>query len=119
MRNIFLFFVLFFFATVAHAETYVFQGSWKTTANRKLDGTMTCDVIRTAKDKWTGKFYGVWQGVEFSYDVKFSGPPNELKGKATIDGASYDWTGSIDKEKFKGTYTGSRYTGSFDLTRKK
>lgn len=118
MRTILMLFVLLF-ASVANAETYVFEGPWKTTANRKLDGTMTCDVVRTGKEAWTGKFHGVWQGVDFSYTVKFTGPPEKLQGKATIDGASYDWTGNINTKKFTGSFTGSRYTGNFDLGRKK
>ena len=68
--------------------------------------------------QWRGHFYGVWQGVQFSYTVKFSGPPEKLQGTAVIDGADYEWTGSMSKEApgwFKGSFGGSRYIGSFNL----
>jgi hypothetical protein len=97
-----------------------YVGSWKTT-NRKLDGPMTCAVKDLREDKWQGRFYGVWQGVPFDYTVAFTGPPSSLRGTATIDGASYTWTGTITSEKpgvFKGTFGGSRYVGSFELKEK-
>ena len=98
----------------------VYEGVWRTT-NRKLDGTMTCIVKELGNEKWQGRFYGVWQGTAFDYSVNFTGPPSKLRGSAVIDGASYEWTGEISPESrtFAGKFGGSRYTGDFDLKRKK
>jgi hypothetical protein len=92
----------------------VYEGTWVTT-NRQLDGTMTCDVTDLGGGRWKGHFHGVWHGREFSYKVEFSGPPGRLKGRAKIDGASYEWTGSMTKGRLKGEFTGDRYLGSFNL----
>ena len=103
----------------ASAADRVYQGVWHTT-NRKLDGTMTCVVSDFGDEKWKGRFYGVWQGVPFDYTVNFAGPPSELRGTATIDGAHYDWHGSLSDDsasRFTGKFGGTRYTGYFDLTR--
>jgi hypothetical protein len=110
----------------ASAEQLVFEGPWHTT-NRNLDGVMTCVVTPVADGQWQGRFYGVWQGVNFDYTVAFSGPPSSLRGTANIDGADYMWTGDITTSdvglqtpaRFKGTFGGSRYTGYFDLKEKK
>lgn len=110
--------VLCLFGTVALAGEYKFEGPWKTT-NRRLDGVQTCIVTWDGKESWSGRFYGIWQGVDFDYTVKFQGPPHALKGTAVIDGARYSWTGTIDREKFVGSFTGDRYTGSFNMARKK
>lgn len=101
----------------ASRKELVYEGTWKTT-NRRLDGRMTCIVTETGDKRWAGHFYGVWQGVEFSYNVNFSGPPDKLTGTAVIDGADYTWTGEISRDnpgRFQGTFDGSRYRGSFDL----
>ncbi len=98
-------------------DKYTFEGPWKTT-NRRLDGIQTATIYSPDKEQWVGKFYGTWQGVSYSYDVKFTGPPNKLKGVATIDGAHYDWTGTIDTEKLVGKFGGDRYVGSFNMKRK-
>ncbi len=105
---------------VMGAEDGLYEGVWHTT-NRKLDGTMTCAVKNLGEEKWTGRFYGVWQGVPFDYTVQFSGKPDKLTGKATIDGADYTWSGDMgteDGERFKGSFGGNRYSGYFDLKRK-
>ena len=111
-------------ATVVSAEDYVFEGPWHTT-NRKLDGIMTCEVQDLGDEKWQGRFHGVWQGVPFDYTVNFEGPPTKLRGTAQIDGADYQWTGSMGREataespaRFKGSFGGTRYTGYFDLKEK-
>jgi hypothetical protein len=91
-----------------------YQGTWVTT-NMPLNGTMQCDVTDEGKGNWKGKFYGVWRGKSFEYTVQFNGEPSKLSGKAVIDRAKYDWTGQISENQFKGSYTGNRYTGSFDL----
>jgi len=106
-------------SAVAVAEDAVYEGNWNTT-NRKLDGTMTCAVKDLGDSKWSGRFYGVWQGVPFDYTVPFSGPPDKLQGKATIDGADYIWSGSFnpDEGRFKGQFGGNRYNGYFDLAKK-
>src|SRR6187397_1399979 len=105
--------------SVIVADDALYEGPWHTT-NRKLDGTMTCAVKDLGDNKWTGRFYGVWQGVPFDYTVPFSGPPDKLQGKATIDGADYIWSGSFNHEegRFKGNFGGNRYSGYFDLARK-
>ena len=78
---------------------------------------MNCTVTRKGHEQWTGRFWGVWQGVDFDYDVEFDGPLDNLKGKpCTIDGARYQWDGSIVGGVFNAEFTGSRYTGSFVLT---
>ncbi len=102
------------------AEEMVFAGPWHTT-NRKLDGVMTCTVTRLDQDQWRGRFVGIWQGVPFDYTVAFEGPPDQLQGTATIDGANYHWTGALDRRtpgRFTGTFGGSRYEGYFDLKEK-
>jgi len=101
------------------ADQRVFEGTWHTT-NRKLDGPLTCVVTDASEGNWKGRFYGVWQGVSFDYTVPFTGSRGELHGTATIDGASYSWTGHIDETPgiFKGTFTGNRYNGYFDLKQK-
>jgi hypothetical protein len=104
-------------STAASEEMAPFEGLWRTT-NRKLDGTMTCVVTEIGNEKWRGRFYGVWQGVAFDYSVTFTGRASNLRGTATIDGAHYTWTGQMSSEtprSFKGSFSGSRYTGYFDL----
>ena len=113
--------VLLTFGTCwASAQEGVYVGTWNTT-NRKLDGPMTCVVKDLGDEKWQGHFYGVWQGVPFDYTVPFTGQSSDLRGTATIDGASYAWTGSITRGTpavFKASFGGSRYLGSFDLKEK-
>ena len=99
------------------AADSVYVGPWRTT-NRKLDGQMTCAVRQLEDNKWLGRFYGMWQGVPFDYTVPFEGEPSNLRGTATIGGAQYTWTGSIESGVFKGAFGGTRYTGSFDLNEK-
>jgi hypothetical protein len=102
--------------TKCDASGYIYRGTW-TTVNRPLDGEMTCVVTPTAKHAWQGRFFGVWQGVEFDYTVDFTGPPKALQGSAMIDGASYEWRAWITREAMKANFSGSRYEGSFDLKR--
>src|SRR6185369_491920 len=99
--------------TYASAADKIYHGEWKTT-NRKLDGEMTCIVTEIAKEKWEGRFYGIWQGVDFDYTVPFTGPLTKLHGKTTIDGAAYEWKARIDGDRFRANFGGDRYTGSFD-----
>jgi hypothetical protein len=106
--------------SVATAEEYVFEGPWNTT-NRKLDGVMTCQVTRLGEDQWQGRFYGVWFGESFDYTVPFSGPTDNLQGKARIGGANYTWRGLISDESprvFKANFGGNRYEGYFNLKEK-
>jgi len=105
--------------STAAAEDGQYEGVWHTT-NRKLDGTMTCAVKDLGDNKWSGRFYGQWQGTPFDYTVAFAGPADKLQGKATIDGADYLWSGSFggDEQHFKGQFGGNRYSGYFDLTKK-
>lgn len=104
----------------AHARETTYEGTWRTT-NRRLNGRMTCIVRELDDDRWNGHFYGIWQGVSFSYRVDFRGPPDKLSGKAQIDGADYVWTGSIKPgtpAAFHGSFDGSRYRGDFQLAQK-
>ena len=99
------------------ADTVTYEGPWHT-INRKLDGTMTCIVTRLDGERWQGRFYGTWQGVNFDHTVPFTGPPDDLHGAANIDGADYQWTGKIasgSPATFKGNFGGTRYNGYFDL----
>lgn len=91
-----------------------YEGTWVTT-NIPLNGTMKCDVSDLGDGKWKGKFYGVWHGRNFNYTIDWTGEASNLTGTARIDGANYKWTGQINANQFKGTYTGNRYSGSFDL----
>jgi hypothetical protein len=112
--------LLLLFGSSVMADDLIYEGTWVTT-NRKLDGTMTCVATDLGKEKWKGRFYGEWQGSKFSYNVEWTGPPEKLTGKARIDGADYDWTGSITPSspgEFKGTFTGTRYKGYFNLKQK-
>ena len=104
----------------AAGKERVYEGTWVTT-NRKLDGPITCVVTDLGDNRWQGHFHGTWEGVRFSYHVDFSGPPDKLRGQATIDGAAYEWTGEMSKGTpgwFKGKFTGTRYDGSFSLKQK-
>jgi hypothetical protein len=118
-----------------------YSGAWVTTKNKKLDGTANCDVKQISKDRWQGKFWGVWQHVPFDYTVEFA--PDKTKnvtgergghdapnikltanatettvaGAATIDGAHYDWTGTLTPKEFNIQFTGSRYEGHMELVR--
>lgn len=110
-----------FACTAGADEGDIYEGTWNTT-NRKLDGTMTCVVAELGKEKWQGRFYGVWQGVAFDYTVAFAGSPDELRGTAQIDGADYTWKGRITKGEtgsFVGNFGGNRYGGYFDLKKKR
>src|SRR5437762_5540525 len=117
MRNILIGFLLLAGSAPARADDQVFEGTWVTT-NRRLDGPMTCVVTDLGDNKWQGHFYGSWQGVNFSYKVDFSGPPEKLRGRAVIDGADYEWTGEIVKGRFNGEFWSNRYVGSFTLKQK-
>jgi hypothetical protein len=106
--------VVCFVCSYSSAADKVYHGDWKTT-NRKLDGQMTCIVTEKGKEQWEGRFYGIWQGVDFDYTVPFTGPLDELQGKATIDGVAYEWKARIDGERFRANFGGDLYRGSFDL----
>src|SRR3954447_15318875 len=95
MRTILLWGVLLLPASAASAKGLVYEGTWVTT-NRPLDGTMTCVVTELGENQWQGRFYGVWEGQAFSYTVRFSGPPERLRGRAAVDGADYEWTGRME-----------------------
>ena len=110
---------LILLAQPANARDYVYHGTWVTREGRALNGNMTCILTPAAKHRYNGRFYGVWQGVAFDYTVPISGPIQQLKGQALIDGASYDWAGWVTKDQLKANFTGSRYGGSFDLRRYK
>jgi hypothetical protein len=108
--------VMLVLCSAATAKELVYQGTWNTT-NRKLDGDMSCVVTLTARHELQGRFQGTWQGAPFDYMVHFTGTANDLRGTATIDGASYECRASINRERFRANFSGDRYTGSFDLKR--
>lgn len=106
----------------AIAEDYRFTGAWQTNRSRTkqaLDGPITCDFKSLGNEKYSAKFYGIWQGVPYEYDVKFTGKPDtnprELTGTAMVDGVPYTWTGTADKAQFNGSFTSHNYVGSFSL----
>jgi len=108
--------LIFLFTSICQAGSWDYDGSWKTVRNIRLSGPMKCTVTSKAKEQWQGRFTGVWQGQPFSYTVDFVGPTDKLQGKADVDGGNYNWTGKFDENgRFIGTFTGDRYTGSFDL----
>jgi hypothetical protein len=112
--------LLLLLSTTARAGDLVYEGTWVTT-NRPLDGTMTCVITELGDNKWRGHFYGVWEGIAFSYKVAFNGPPEKLRGTAVIDGANYEWTGTLSKDAqgaFNGEFWGDRYVGKFRLKQK-
>jgi hypothetical protein len=97
-----------------------YEGKWSTTKNKVLDGPMHCRVRMLAPNRFDGRFWGTWQHVDFDYTVEFTGSPETGKpvvGKATIDGANYDWKGILTPSEFKIQFTGSRYEGHVDLKR--
>jgi hypothetical protein len=98
----------------------VFEGTWVTT-NRRMEGTLSCVVTDLGGGHWRGHFQGAYQGTPFSYMVDFTDPADNLRGTAVIDGADYQWTGAIGPGApgwFKGSFTGNRYIGGFDLKQK-
>lgn len=119
----------------------LYSGPWVTTKNKKLDGTTNCQVKQLSKDRWQGRFWGVWQQVPFDYTVEFGrytpekvasaskengqqnvrlvdvGADDLVTGKAMIEGASYVWTGRLTLSRFDIVFTGSRYEGHLELTR--
>jgi hypothetical protein len=117
MRTLLIALIVLAAPGLASAEEFVYEGTWLTT-NRKLDGPLTCVVTDLGNNQWHGHFYGSWQSQPFSYKVRFSGPADKLQGRAVIDGADYEWTGTMSKESFgwlKGSFGGTRYFGSFDM----
>jgi hypothetical protein len=119
-----------------------YYGPWVTLKNKKLDGTCNADIKQLARDRWEGRFWGVWMQVPFDYTVEFDRvktPPHVLEtaevvkpkkvshstesgpvhvvGKAMIDGASYDWAGTLSFKQFDIQFTGSRYEGHMEMAR--
>lgn len=92
----------------------IFEGTWNTTSRKVLDGIMRSHIVRQGNNKWKGRFWGVWHGVSFDYNVDFEGSPDRLTGKAVIDGLPYDWSGSIQGGVFDAKFHGG-YEGSFLL----
>ncbi|HZZ29998.1 MAG TPA: hypothetical protein VFE46_18525 [Pirellulales bacterium] len=92
-----------------------YVGTWQTTKSKKLHGTANCIVKQISDEHWQGRFWGMWEHVDFDYTVEFCGDP--VTGTATIDGAEYQWTGTLTQDVFKIQFTGSRYEGSMDLKR--
>ena len=121
MRAFLILMVLVVNPHFANARTGVelyYQGGWET-YNRPLNGRMTAIVTKDGEDRYQARFYGTWQGVRHDDTVKFRGPLDNCTGSATIDGASYQWRGRIDKDIFEVNFTGNRYSGKFKLQRMK
>lgn len=110
-----LLFVLLVLSSCGFAAAQKFEGPWITPSYR---GILKCDLTDLGKDKkgvqrWKGRFYGYWQGINYSYNVQWTGPANKMKGTATIDGRPYTWTGKILKKKTKSRGTVEEFTGEF------
>ncbi len=119
MKQAILALAILFFSSSAFADdpsAKFFDGTWNTTRNIKLNGTMRASTVNRGEN-WKARFGGVWQGQPFEYVVDFKGTPDNLSGTARIDGADYTWKGKITDEEFSGSFTGTRYTGSFRLKR--
>jgi hypothetical protein len=107
----------------------LYQGTWITTKTKKLNGTSNCLIKSAGKDKWEGRFWGLWERVPFEYTVEFSTDRSAMSdknrnprsipvvGKAVIDGANYDWKGQLSASEFNIQFTGDRYEGSLELKR--
>ncbi len=113
----------------------LYVGPWVTTnPKKKLNGTSNCEVKQLAPARWQARFWGVWQQVPFDYTVDFTGGPVEssspaaaaqssdattysVTGTALIDGASYEWSGTLSPREFLIQYGGSRYEGHLELSR--
>lgn len=109
--------LLFVLLPLARGEEFIYSGPWICTKGKRIDGVMKAHVTPIKANEWKARFWGVWQGVAFDYTVPFNGADDSLIGKATIDGARYEWKGTIDRKQFKATFTGDRYDGSFDMSR--
>ncbi len=115
----------FIFTSVCSAqekakEDLVYRGKWVTTdCFYPLDGIQTAVVTWISEGEWKARIFGIWAGKKYEYKITFTGTVNRLRGWTIIDGAYYQWTGTITQKKFKIQFTGDRYTGSFDLDRMK
>ena len=96
-----------------------FHGPWKTSSG---SGEMTCEISKESSEKnFSGVFFGVWNGSDFRYDVKWEVNFGKCSGEANIDGTDYEWTGMfiLKEDKcwhFDGTFTGSSgRKGTFSL----
>jgi hypothetical protein len=114
----------------------IYQGPWVTT-NRKLNGILNCQLKQLVADRWQGHFWGTWEHVPLDYTVEFGRNNPTAKdggrlvsigdksladgipvaGKATIDGAHYDWIGMLTPTEFDIQFTGSRYEGHLEMKR--
>lgn len=112
------FFAIVLFANYSFAaEIFRFEGTWHTSTNKVLDGTMACDVKNIGPNKWNCHFTGVWQGVPFDYSADLSGPQSNLTGSTNIDGVPYAWAARINTREFRANFNSGRYIGTFDLKR--
>jgi hypothetical protein len=123
-------------ATASTTLDGTYEGAWVTTKSRKLDGTASCEVKQLSKDRWRGRFTGQWQQMPFDYSVEFSADDGSkhtrlvaaetttskpaqvsVTGKATIDGAQYEFMGQLSAREFTIQFTGDRYEGAVLLKR--
>jgi hypothetical protein len=113
-----------------------YEGAWVTAKTRKLNGTASCEVKQLSNGRWQGRFSGQWQQMPFEYTVQFSADngakqtrlvvadanagklgPIPVIGKATIDGARYEFVGELSAREFTIQFTGDRYEGAVLLNR--
>lgn len=109
-------------APAANAQTRwdgQYKGVWVVTEGRPLRGTQTANIATRNGQEWAAVVSGTWQGQDYRYEIQFSGPADDLRGTAVIDGHPYDWHGTITNNKFQGNFRSRPYSGYFDMDRTK
>jgi hypothetical protein len=101
----------------------IYQGTW---INRKYKttGPLRCTVREKEGNRWKARFNGTFKGDPFTYTVEFTAKKGEgktdLKGKATLDGDQYEWTGQLKGVNFTVRYRSLKgYNGEFTLKESK
>jgi hypothetical protein len=105
----------------------VWAGTWsihKVDPAKVPPKALDCIVVRKA-DVWEATFEGEC-GRPYKYTIKMEGRQagGVVLFKGTVDlgpkdGGVFDWIGRANDTEFVGFYTSGRYTGSFQLQRKK
>ncbi|HEV3236714.1 MAG TPA: hypothetical protein VGZ25_06970 [Gemmataceae bacterium] len=90
----------------------------------KLEKQLDCMVVRKG-DTWQATFEGEC-GRPYKYTIKMDGRQAGdvvlFKGTTDLgekDGGVYDWIGRATQKEFIGFYTSAKYSGVFQLARKK
>ena len=112
-----------------------YEGAWISTSGSNLDGIANCEIKQLSKDHWQVRFWGGSKQKPFDYAVEFSLDKGDdhapaagqqstmkkgavlVKGKATIDGANYDFAGEFNAGEFKIHVTGGQHEGVVLLKR--